>query len=53
MLGGPDPDALLLLPLPPQAVALFLVDELHLIGGKQGPTLEVVCSRMRYINSQR
>ncbi len=46
-----DTSPWLLLPL--QAVALFLVDELHLIGGKQGPTLEVVCSRMRYINSQR
>ena len=35
-----------------QAVALFLVDELHLIGGPKGPALEVVTSRMRYISSQ-
>ncbi len=33
-------------------VALFIVDELHLIGGPKGPTLEVVTSRMRYIGSQ-
>ena len=36
-----------------QATALFVVDELHLIGGAPGPTLEVVCSRMRYISAQR
>jgi pre-mRNA-splicing helicase BRR2 len=35
-----------------QAVSLFIADELHLIGGEQGPTLEVVVSRMRYISSQ-
>ena len=33
-------------------VALYIVDELHLIGGQQGPTLEVITSRMRYISSQ-
>ncbi|PNH01001.1 U5 small nuclear ribonucleoprotein helicase [Tetrabaena socialis] len=33
-------------------VALFIVDELHLIGGPKGPTLEVITSRMRYISSQ-
>ena len=37
---------------PVQEVALFIVDELHLIGGQPGPTLEVVTSRMRYIAAQ-
>jgi pre-mRNA-splicing helicase BRR2 len=31
---------------------LFVVDELHLIGGEGGPILEVIVSRMRYIGSQ-
>lgn len=35
-----------------QNVALFIVDELHLIGGEDGPVLEIICSRMRYISSQ-
>lgn len=35
-----------------QSINLFVVDELHLIGGEDGPVLEVVCSRMRYISSQ-
>ena len=35
-----------------QSINLFIVDELHLIGGEDGPVLEVVCSRMRYISSQ-
>lgn len=35
-----------------QNINLFIVDELHLIGGERGPVLEVVCSRMRYISSQ-
>ncbi|KAK9005390.1 hypothetical protein V6N11_042825 [Hibiscus sabdariffa] len=35
-----------------QQVSLFIVDELHLIGGQVGPVLEVVVSRMRYIASQ-
>uniref|UniRef100_A0A673GMM0 RNA helicase n=1 Tax=Sinocyclocheilus rhinocerous TaxID=307959 RepID=A0A673GMM0_9TELE len=35
-----------------QNVSLFLVDEIHLIGGDNGPVLEVICSRMRYISSQ-
>lgn len=35
-----------------QAVSLFIVDELHLIGGDNGPVIEVVTSRMRYISSQ-
>jgi len=34
------------------SVSLFIVDEIHLIGGESGPELEVVCSRMRYIASQ-
>lgn len=35
-----------------QSVNLFVVDELHLIGGEAGPILEVICSRMRYISAQ-
>ncbi|XP_027169983.1 DExH-box ATP-dependent RNA helicase DExH12-like isoform X2 [Coffea eugenioides] len=35
-----------------QQVSLFIVDELHLIGGRGGPILEVIVSRMRYIASQ-
>lgn len=35
-----------------QNINLFIVDELHLIGGEEGPTLEIVCSRMRYMSSQ-
>ncbi|XP_046658562.1 putative U5 small nuclear ribonucleoprotein 200 kDa helicase [Homalodisca vitripennis] len=35
-----------------QNVQLFIVDELQQIGGEDGPVLEVVCSRMRYISSQ-
>ncbi|KAK9891555.1 hypothetical protein WA026_015516 [Henosepilachna vigintioctopunctata] len=35
-----------------QNINLFIVDELHLIGGEDGPIIEVVCSRMRYISSQ-
>ena len=34
-----------------QQVSLFIVDELHLIGGQGGPILEAVVSRMRYIAS--
>ncbi|KAL1219764.1 DExH-box ATP-dependent RNA helicase DExH12 [Cardamine amara subsp. amara] len=33
-------------------VSLFIVDELHLIGGQGGTVLEVIVSRMRYISSQ-
>jgi pre-mRNA-splicing helicase BRR2 len=33
-------------------ISLFIVDELHLIGGPSGPTLEVVVSRMHLISSQ-
>ncbi|KAK4751540.1 hypothetical protein SAY87_005022 [Trapa incisa] len=32
-----------------QEVSLFIVDELHLLGGQGGPVLEVIVSRMRYI----
>ncbi|CAL5322251.1 unnamed protein product [Camellia sinensis] len=35
-----------------QQVSLFIIDELHLIGGQGGPVLEVAVSRMRYIASQ-
>ncbi|PZC71643.1 hypothetical protein B5X24_HaOG212854 [Helicoverpa armigera] len=35
-----------------QSVTLFIVDALQLLGGEEGPVLEVVCSRMRYISSQ-
>ncbi|CAA7057085.1 unnamed protein product [Microthlaspi erraticum] len=35
-----------------QQVSLFIVDELHLIGGQGGPVMEVIISRMRYISSQ-
>eukprot|EP00741_Cyanophora_paradoxa_P005239 tig00000865_g5079.t1 len=35
-----------------QNTNLFIVDELHLIGGELGPILEVVVSRMRYISAQ-
>jgi len=35
-----------------QEVKLFIVDELHLIGGDVGPVLEVIVSRMRYISTQ-
>ncbi|XP_014208524.1 putative U5 small nuclear ribonucleoprotein 200 kDa helicase [Copidosoma floridanum] len=35
-----------------QNIQLFIVDELQLIGGDEGPVLEVACSRTRYISSQ-
>jgi pre-mRNA-splicing helicase BRR2 len=35
-----------------QNVQLFIADELHLLGGEDGPVLEIICSRMRYISSQ-
>ncbi|KAG5559686.1 hypothetical protein RHGRI_009264 [Rhododendron griersonianum] len=35
-----------------QQVTLFIIDELHLIGGHGGPVVEVIVSRMRYIASQ-
>ncbi|KAI6238035.1 hypothetical protein M3Y99_00730500 [Aphelenchoides fujianensis] len=35
-----------------QAVKLFIVGDLHMVGGANGPVLEVVCSRMRYMGNQ-
>ena len=35
-----------------QAVALYILDEVHLIGGVEGSTLEIVASRARYVASQ-
>ncbi len=35
-----------------QSVDLFICDEIHLVGGNQGPVMEVICSRMRYISEQ-
>ena len=36
-----------------QAIDLFLIDELHLLGGEVGPVLEVNASRMRMISAER
>lgn len=36
-----------------QAVSLFVVDDLHFLGGDAGPVMEVIISRMRYISSQK
>eukprot|EP00210_Caulerpa_lentillifera_P005576 g5333.t1 len=35
-----------------QNIDVFIVDELHLIGGIKGPIIEVITSRMRYIASE-
>ncbi|CAK9317814.1 unnamed protein product [Citrullus colocynthis] len=35
-----------------QQVSLFIIDEVHLVGGQGGSVLEVIVSRMRYIASQ-
>lgn len=35
-----------------QAVRLFIVDDLHMVGGVNGPVLEIVCSRMRLMSSE-
>lgn len=35
-----------------QQVSLFIVDELHLIGGQGGPVLEIIVSRMRRISNR-
>ena len=35
-----------------QNVQLIIVDELHLLGGDDGPVFEIICSRMRYISQQ-
>ncbi|XP_076951911.1 DExH-box ATP-dependent RNA helicase DExH12-like [Bidens hawaiensis] len=34
-----------------QQVSLFIVDDLHLVGGQNGHVLEIIVSRMRYIAS--
>jgi pre-mRNA-splicing helicase BRR2 len=33
-------------------INLFIVDDIHLIGGNQGSTLEMIVSRMRYMENQ-
>eukprot|EP00889_Picochlorum_renovo_P000058 jgi/Picre1/27088/NNA_000058.t1 len=33
-----------------QKVSLFIADELHLVGGRNGPTMEIGISRVRYIS---
>ena len=35
-----------------QTIALFIADEVQLIGGEVGPTYEVIILRMRYISAQ-
>lgn len=35
-----------------QGVSLYIFDELHLVGGEEGPTVEIVVSRARFIASQ-
>ncbi|KAJ1551678.1 DEIH-box ATPase, partial [Nowakowskiella sp. JEL0078] len=35
-----------------QSVGLFVVDDVHLIGGDIGPTLEVIVSRMRIMHAE-
>ena len=35
-----------------QNVQLFICDEIHLLGGPDGPIIELICSRMRYMSSQ-
>lgn len=37
---------------PVQDVSLFIIDELQLIAGKTGPTIEIIVSRMRFMASQ-
>lgn len=37
---------------PIQDVRLLIVDELQLIAGRAGPTIEIIVSRMRYMTSQ-
>jgi len=36
-----------------QAVTLFVVDDMHFLGGDVGPTMEVIISRMRFISTQK
>lgn len=35
-----------------QNISLYIADELHVIGGNEGPVLEVVLSRVRFMSSQ-
>jgi len=35
-----------------QNINLYIIDEIHLIGSDNGPTLEIVVSRIRYITQQ-
>ena len=35
-----------------QKVDLFMIDDIHMIGGPVGPVLEVIASRMRFISSR-
>jgi pre-mRNA-splicing helicase BRR2 len=35
-----------------KTVSLFIVSDLHLIGGAEGPTMEIIVSRMRYIAAE-
>jgi pre-mRNA-splicing helicase BRR2 len=37
---------------PIQQISLYIVDEIHLIGGLDGPNLEIVLSRARHMSSQ-
>ena len=36
-----------------QSVTLFIVDDMHFLGGDVGPTMEVIISRMRFISTQK
>jgi pre-mRNA-splicing helicase BRR2 len=36
-----------------QTVTLFIIDDLHFLGGEGGPAIEIMLSRMRYISSQK
>merc|ERR1712157_553564 len=35
-----------------QRIDLFICDDIHLIGDHVGPTIEVICSRARYVAQQ-
>ena len=35
-----------------QTIGLFVADDIHLLDGESGPTLEIIVSRMRYIGVQ-
>eukprot|EP00579_Thalassiosira_antarctica_P032956 CAMPEP_0201991530 /NCGR_PEP_ID=MMETSP0905-20130828/340_1 /ASSEMBLY_ACC=CAM_ASM_000554 /TAXON_ID=420261 /ORGANISM="Thalassiosira antarctica, Strain CCMP982" /LENGTH=2336 /DNA_ID=CAMNT_0048545961 /DNA_START=59 /DNA_END=7069 /DNA_ORIENTATION=- len=36
-----------------QSVTLFIVDDMHFLGGDAGPTMEIIISRMRFISAQK